>query len=163
MDIYNKTAIVIGSGSDINGRALGKKIDSGHWDIVIRCNKPYGSPVDVGSRLDIIATRYRSWVARFFGDVHPSAVVAFNEAYNITHAEYQSIMQEVGWTAVSCGVLACAWALNRGARDVYVLGFGHAGSWHHNRKIYPDGVRDTNPHYHWDREAQWVRNNCSII
>lgn len=163
MDIYNKNVIVIGSGHDLNGRALGKKIDSDLWDIVVRCNKPYGRSADVGTRLDLIATRYRSWVNKFFGPVQPCEVVAFNEQYNISAAEYKAIMAEISWSAVSCGLLAAAWCLNRGASNVSVIGMGFFGGLHRNEKIYDNGQRDKNPLYHWAREAQWMKNNCIVL
>lgn len=44
MDIRGKNILIIGSGADIAGRRMGRDIDAGKWDIVIRLNKHYGKP-----------------------------------------------------------------------------------------------------------------------
>lgn len=44
MDLRGKNILIIGSGADIAGRRMGKDIDNGKWDIVIRLNKHYGTP-----------------------------------------------------------------------------------------------------------------------
>lgn len=54
---YNsKQCIIIGSGSDINNRKLGKKIDSGHFGKIFRVNKLYGKRDDVGTKTDCAVT-----------------------------------------------------------------------------------------------------------
>ena len=44
MDLHGKNILIIGSGADIAGRRMGRYIDAGKWDIVIRLNKHYGEP-----------------------------------------------------------------------------------------------------------------------
>lgn len=54
---YNsKQCIIIGSGSDINNRKLGNKIDSGHFGKIFRVNKLYGKIEDVGTNTDYVTT-----------------------------------------------------------------------------------------------------------
>lgn len=62
MDIKDKRILIVGSSYDMNGKRLGKAIDSGNWDIVIRLNKRYGSPLDNGTKTDLFFTRWRSWL-----------------------------------------------------------------------------------------------------
>lgn len=162
--VRDKNVLVIGSGNDLPGRAMGKLIDSGRrWPVVVRCNKPYGRAQDVGSKMDILAIRYRSWIPKFWGPLPLVPTVAFNEAYNITRGEYESIRAEIGWHHVSCGVLAVAWCLNRGAKSVSVIGFGCIGGWEAKLKIYDNGMKDNNPHYNWEREHLWLRNNATVL
>lgn len=51
-----KNCIIIGSGSDLTGRKLGKLIDSGEFGKVFRVNKFYGNKDDVGTRTDYVVT-----------------------------------------------------------------------------------------------------------
>lgn len=37
-----KTVLIVASGSDLDGRGMGERIDSGEWDVVARINKHYG-------------------------------------------------------------------------------------------------------------------------
>lgn len=162
----NKNVLVIGSGNDLTGRRLGKVIDAGRrWPVIVRCNKPYGAPADVGRRLDVLFIRFRGWQMRFWGEIPPPpALVAPNEYYNITHAEYEAIRAEIGCSHVSIGILAAAWCLNRGARTVSVIGFGcHGGIRDADRKVYASGPVDKNMHYNWSREYEWLKSNCVLL
>lgn len=49
-----KRVIVIGSGIDLNGRKLGEAIDRGEFGKVVRVNKFYGDPIDVGTVTDVL-------------------------------------------------------------------------------------------------------------
>lgn len=51
-----KDCIIIGSGSDLNGRKLGAKIDNGDFGKVFRINRFYGDKQDVGSHTDYVVT-----------------------------------------------------------------------------------------------------------
>lgn len=160
-----KRVLVIGSGADLAGRKLGTKIDAGTFGAVIRVNKPYGSPVDVGSRMDFLVTRYSSWIQRYFpGPTIGCPKIILNEHRGITEEEHQAACSEVGWKHVSAGTLACMWALNRGAVQVFALGFGyHPDRGWPAEKRYPDGTLDTNPHYNWAAENRWLENNVTLL
>lgn len=157
--------IIIGSGADLVGRRLGKKIDSGHFDRVIRVNKPYGDPVDVGARMDVLVTRYASWIQKYFpGPTIGCPKIIINEHVGISESEHLAAASEIGWKHVSAGTLACMWALNRGARQVFALGFGfHPDRGWPTAKSYPDGTPDNNPHYNWPRENRWLENNVTLL
>lgn len=53
--------LIIGSGCDLKGRKLKRFIDE-YDGVVIRCNKLYGDPADIGTRTDIFFTRWNSWI-----------------------------------------------------------------------------------------------------
>ncbi len=159
-----KSCIVIGGGIDTVGRRLGERIDSGAFGVVVRVNKPYGDAVDVGVRTDVLVTRWQSWIERFFPGLPPCCRVVINEHLGISPVEIASASAEIGWGSVSAGLLACQWALNRGARKVFCIGFGYRlGKGWVARKTYPDGVKDQNPHYKWDRENRWLENNVTLL
>lgn len=160
-----KNCIVIGSGADVAGRRLGARIDSGAFGLVVRVNKPYGAPVDVGSRTDVLVTRWRSWVDRFFPGVPPGVSrVVLNEHLGISPVEIASASAEIGWENVSAGLLACQWALNRGARKVFAIGFGYRrGQGWPAQKTYPDGTADPNKRYNWPVENRWLQNNVTLL
>lgn len=40
------------------------KIDGNYYDLVIRVNKHYGKVEDVGTRTDLIFTRWYQWIAK---------------------------------------------------------------------------------------------------
>lgn len=61
MEIQGKDILIIGSGVDIVGRRLARFVDT--WPgVVVRCNKAYGDPLDIGRRTDLYFTRWESWV-----------------------------------------------------------------------------------------------------
>ncbi len=167
MNIEKKKVLVIGSGNDLNGRRWGKLIDSSNrWDIVIRCNKHYGAELDVGTRMDIYATRYLAWLYKFFKTTPATLkkVIAFNEARGCSWGEQEAVAAECGVKRCSCGVLACAWALNRGAAHVDVIGFGAPGGIKQSKeKIYDSGKVDKNPNYDWTREFEWLKQNVTLL
>lgn len=164
-ELCKKNVLVIGSGSDLVGRRMGHIIDSGRWPVVIRVNKNYGSALDVGGRMDVLVTRYADWVQRYFpGPTLGCPKVFLNEHFGWTRAEHIAALHEVQHTAVSAGLCACFWALNRGARSVSVLGFGyHPATGWAQKKRYPDGTLDQNTHYNWAAENRWLENNVTLI
>lgn len=165
MELNKKNVLVIGSGRDLVGRRLGKKIDAGCWPVVIRVNKPYGSNLDVGARMDVLVTRYAAWVQRYFpGPTIGCPKVFLNEHFGWSKEEHLAALAEVQHPAVSAGICACLWALNRGARQVFVVGMGyHPVTGWAQQKRYPDGTVDPNPHYNWAAENRWLERNVTLI
>lgn len=175
MDIRGKNIIIIGSGADLAGRRMGKDIDRGKWDIVIRLNKRYGTPHDVGNRTDLWITRWRSWI----GTITPAEdkpYIILNEHVGISPKEYQIILDELGHNAASCGLLAVAWCLHRGARSVSVIGYGYYPDiysfcpkqylmQYDEKKNLPVSRfnQDCNPRYDWIAEARYLTNNNIIM
>lgn len=164
--LKNKRVLIIGSGDDVNGRHLGRVIDAGRrWDFIVRVNKYYGEKSDVGSRMDALVTRYAAWVQKYFpGPVIGCPKVFLNEFFGFSQQEYQTTLAEINHPNASAGLLACVWALNRGAHSVTVLGFGHhpPTGWSPEKK-YPDGTIDQNPHYNWPAEHRWLENNAILL
>lgn len=160
-----KKCIVIGSGADVVGRGLGSCIDAGDFGLVLRVNKPYGVPEDVGSRIDVLVTRWQSWIQKYFpGPTLGCQRVVLNEHLGISAEEMRAAAQEIGHPHVSAGLLACMWALNRGARQVYAIGFGYRrGQGWPEGKVYPDGTVDRNERYDWPRENRWLENNVTLL
>lgn len=86
--------------------------------------------------------------------------------------EQKIILEELGHSAASCGLIAVAFCLHRGARNISVLGFGHSGA---SRGFFPkaytasykekellDVTRyklDKNCHYDWRKEDAFLANN----
>ena len=147
------------------GRKLGRRIDAGEFGVVLRVNKPYGSPEDVGSRMDVLVTRWSSWIRKYFpGPSIGCQWVVLNEKLGISAEEMRAAAQEIVHPHVSAGLLACMWALNRGARQVYAIGFGYRrGQGWPEGKVYPDGTVDRNERYDWPRENRWLENNVTLL
>jgi hypothetical protein len=160
-----KKCIVIGGGADVVGRGLGSCIDAGEFGLVLRVNKPYGSPEDVGSRIDVLVTRWQAWIQKYFpGPTLGCQRVVLNEHLGISAEEMRAAAQEIVHPHVSAGLLACMWALNRGARQVYAIGFGYRrGQGWPEGKVYPDGTVDNNTKYDWPRENRWLENNVTLL
>ncbi len=146
------------------GRQLGERIDAGAFGLVVRVNKPYGAPVDVGLCTDVLVTRWSSWVGRYFPELPACTCVVINEHMGISPVEIAAAAAEIGWPKISAGLLACQWALNRGARRVYAIGFGYRrGQGFSAQKRYPDGTVDSNANYDWPRENRWLENNVTLL
>lgn len=165
LDLSGKKVLVIGSGADLNGRKMAAEIDNpdGKWDFVIRCNRYFGDPEDVGSRMDLLMVRYFAWRRNFPEDMlEKSRCMAIYEG-GFTHEELVSIAEECNIRKASCGLLACWWALQMGAESVTVIGFGYGdGKWA-EFKVYPDGTKDNNPMYDWDKEHEWMESHVQLI
>lgn len=84
IDLHGKNILIIGSGADIAGRRMGRDIDAGKWDIVIRLNKHYGDAVDVGTRTDIWFTRWLSWIGNITPKDEHAAYIVLNDARGIS-------------------------------------------------------------------------------
>lgn len=160
-----KKCIIIGSGADVVGRRMGTAIDAARFGRVVRVNKPYGAAIDVGGRMDVLVTRWQSWVQRYFpGPTIGCEMVFLNEHIGFSQEEHRAACEEVGWGNVSAGTLAAIWALNRGAVQVFALGFGyHPDRGWPAEKRYPDRTLDTNPHYNWAAENRWLENNVTLL
>lgn len=166
--------LIIGSGKDLDGRGMGERIDNGEWDIVVRVNKHYGAIEDVGSRTDVIITRWASWLDNhewFPQDEQDAAkeVIILNQNLGFSQSEYWWLVQQVGHNAVSAGCQALAWALYRGAASIDVIGYGYRDG---GPKTYTNGSTGTTPtssvqvvdnktvdmndHYDWSKEDAWA-------
>lgn len=168
MNIQGKNILIVGSGVDLTGRRLASFVD-GWPGVVVRCNKVYGDPRDIGRRTDLYFTRWQSWVGNITPLQDGAEYVVINDARGITPQELQIIGQEIGVDHVSCGAVAVAWCLHRGARSVSVMGYGYSP---HSRGFFPKAYAakyeekrglpvtrynaDKNTHYDWAREAAWL-------
>lgn len=174
--LKGKTVLVIGSGADVDGRALGAAIDAGEIaDVVIRVNKHYGSRKDVGSRTDIIFTRWRAWLDRMVGWFEPEVVegagyvVALNENFHWKKEWSELVRKEAGVKNPSAGLMAVWWALVHGAEEVKVIGFGfRAAGGEDKEKRYGEhsfqysGAVDKNPNYDFAAERRWHANQKGV-
>lgn len=173
--INGKHVLVIGSGADNDGRKMGKEIDLGKWDVVIRCNKLYGAREDTGTRTDVLFTRWNSWLDNktFIPDEVMAGVkftVIANQHIGTSRTEYSWLCAQVGNEQVSCGPQAVHWALTHGAARVDLIGFGRRGGVFTRDKVYSsadkavgrvpdhetDNLTDKNPLYNWDLERRWL-------
>ena len=171
LSLYNSKVLVIGSGQDLDGRAMGDIIDGDTYDYVCRINKTYGAIEDVGTRCDVLFTRWSSWVgpgANFVEEDTLSKckrVIILNQHVGYSQTEQTMICYEVGHDHVSAGPQAIHWLLNRGCRHIDLIGFGYKpGEGFMNEKIYaknsknyPDGMKDTNQLYDWTLERKWLQ------
>lgn len=172
-------ALLVGSGADLAGRRLGCAVDrTRRWDVVARCNKFYGARVDVGSRCELAFIRWRGWLGQCAAapGVHGRAewwpydvrcgirqVVVLNECQGVSEGELRAIAEEVGVEHPSCGVLAAAWLLNRGAR-VEAIGVGWDGCSWAARKSYSGRVEvDGNVRYDWEAEHRWMERHVRLL
>lgn len=155
--VKGKRVLLIGSGRDLVGRGLGKRIDAGEWDVVVRCNHYYGAPEDVGTRTDLAVVRETRFEKDFINEapVSPVRVLCTNNGTNFPKELLQIAALEVGHREASIGVIAARWLLNNGAK-LSVMGIGHFpdGSWI-KQKTYPDGTPDTAGFCDWNKENAW--------
>lgn len=170
-DFTGKNVLIIGSGNDNDGRRLGKDIDNGRFDVVVRVNKPYGDPRDVGTKTDVVFIRWAKWLDIFWKDqdTRTKVIVIVNQNVGMSKTEYQMGLMEVGHDNISCGLSACLWAINRNAKRVFIMGFGEQQGqrmtqkrYCQNSHNYKAGMVDDNPHYDWDKERQWLKAQPQI-
>lgn len=175
--IKGKTVLIIGSGADIDGRRLAKQIDNtNRFDIVARVNKHYGNEIDTGKRTDVIVTRWLQWVKdgiNFFTNEeieNAKQVIILNQHVGFSQTENQIVCNELGVEKVSAGIQAVSYFLNRGAKTIYLLGFGMTKEGFMNEKKYckhsinyKDGMKDTNQFYDWNKEKTWLKQQSKII
>lgn len=173
--ILNKRVLIIGSGIDIDGRRLQRTIDGNRFDIVCRVNKHYGEEKDAGTRTDCIVTRWAQWY-QGGQDFFPQElidgakqIVVLNQHCGFSETEQQIIASEIGVEKASAGVQAVAYFLNRGAREIWLLGFGYYQDGFHNgkrycknSKNYPAGMQDKNPFYDWNKERAFLLQQAQI-
>lgn len=174
--LYNSKVLVIGSGQDLDGRGLQNEIDNtDRWDYILRINKMYALPEDVGTRTDIFVTRWSSWVSygSNFIDANTLAqckiVIVLNQNVNYSKTERLLISKELGLEQVSAGPQAVHWLLNRGCRHIDLIGFGYKDGEFMTDKIYaknshnyPDGMKDNNTHYDWNAERNWLKSQPQV-
>lgn len=178
-DFSVRRVLVIGSGADLRGRRMGNEVDfSRRWDVVARLNKVYGARLDVGRRCELAFIRWRGWrtmcaagpgMGGCGAPWWPQDVrcgvrrwVVLNEFQGIGEDECRVTAAEAGVEKPSCGLLAVAWLLNRGARQVDLVGFGFDGVRWCERKIYADGGVDGNGHYDWEQEHAWYERQARV-
>lgn len=163
--VRNKKVLLIGSGKDLVGRKLGKRIDSGEWDIVVRLNHYYGDPEDVGTRTDLAILREAIFESAFIDEapVCPSRVLSTNDGFNFPDSILDQAASSTGQTNASIGIIAACWLLHYGA-NITAIGIGHYpdGTWIEH-KTYPDGTKDTGNHYDWNKENAWWESRKDII
>lgn len=167
--IKDARILIIGSGADNDGRRMRDKIDGNYYDLVIRVNKHYGKVEDVGTRTDLIFTRWYQWIAKgqtFFREDdlrQAKKVIILNQQVGISASEMQQGCIEVGHSKVSAGIYAALWCINRGAEQIDLIGYGHyQDGFRQDKKYcqnsynYPDRMTDNNPLYDWQKEQRWL-------
>ena len=167
--------LIIGSGADNDGRRMRDKIDSNYYDLVIRVNKHYGKVEDVGTRTDLIFTRWYQWIAKgqtFFREDdlrQAKKVIILNQQVGISASEMQQGCIEIGHSKVSAGIYAALWCINRGAEQIDLIGYGHyQDGFRQDKKYcqnsynYPDRMTDNNPLYDWQKEQRWLLSQPEI-
>ena len=174
-----KHVLIIGSGSDLDGRAMQAAIDGGDFDLVARVNKVYGAPEDVGTRTDVLFTRWYSWLdnkAWVPDSVASSAtIVVLNQHIGYSKTEYEWLCARIGHNAASAGAQAVDYFLNRGAAKVSIIGFGCRGGKFNRDKVYSvantahvptrlttEEGKDVNPTYDWHAERAWELSESRV-
>lgn len=166
-----KHVLVVGSGDDLDHRNIREDVEGGRWDVVARVNKHYGAPALVGTRTDVVFTRWPSWLDRFdwFSkeEQEGAEVIILNIFHGYSRTEYKWLCRRVGHKNVSAGSQAIDYFLNRGASSVDVVGFGYLNGKRSEAKRYTaanpshipatktEGVTDVNPNYDWEKENAW--------
>ena len=164
LEVHGRKVLLIGSGKDIVGRGLGKRIDAGEWDVVVRCNHYYGAPEDVGTRTDLAVVREAKFEKNFINEapVCPLRVLSTNDGVNFPKEFLRLAAREVGHREASIGIIAARWLLHMGAK-LSVIGVGHFpdGSWI-EQKTYPDGKIDTAGFCDWEKENAWWQRQRGV-
>lgn len=164
LTLKNKKVLLIGSGVDIVGRKLGKHIDAGEWDVVVRCNHYYGTAEDVGTRTDLAVVRENKFEKTFIDEapVCPVRVLCTNQGVNFPRELLETAARQVGHREASIGVIAALWLLKCGAK-LSVIGIGHFpnGQWV-KQKTYPDGTVDTAGFCDWEKENAWWQRQQNV-
>lgn len=185
-ELRDKTVLIIGSGSDLDGRKMASVIDSAKYDIVARVNKFYGNKEDVGTRTDYIFTRWQQWLANrewFTPEQLEQAkeIVVLNQHTALKkfdsycQTEYQWLCHKVGHEHVSAGAQVVDYFLNRGVKQIDIIGFGCIDGKFNPDKVYTQGSKgttpehnttkegkDENPNYDWHAEREWEINQANV-
>lgn len=162
--LKNRKVLLIGSGKDLLGRGLGKRIDAREWDVVVRCNHYYGAPEDVGTRTDLAVVRETRFEKTFIDEapVCPVRVLCTNNGVNFPKELLAIAAREVGHREASVGIIAALWLLKCGAR-LSVIGIGHYPDGHWiEQKTYPDGTVDTAGFCDWAKENAWWQRQKNV-
>ncbi len=172
--LSGKRVLIIGSGADIDGRRLQKKIDSDFFDYVARINKHYGVEKDTGTRTDFIFTRWHQWVKKgmnFFSEneiENALEVIILNQHIGYSETEKQILLSEINHPNASAGLQAIHYFLNRGAKEIWLLGFGKYSDGFKEKRYcenafnFKKGEKDNNPAYDWNKERIWLENQSKI-
>lgn len=155
-----KRAILIGSGSDLNGRGMGRDIDRGFHGIIARVNRLYGALPDVGARTDVLFTFHpliwdRACKGRF-GKALPYRRIVIPQKISGGRL-YEDVKERFGLKKPTTGLLAAAYLISQGYHPE-VVGFGfRAGVLVNFHKTYPDGRPEDERQYaqhDFDRENE---------
>lgn len=166
--VKDKTVLLIGSGSDLDGRAMQKQIDGDSYDIVARINHPFGAPADVGTRTDMVFVRRREWASYYFHgpQMQGCRIVAFRDGVGCDR-DYDAAVRAAlvpQAAKASTGLCAVHWLLEHGAKSVTVLGFGWRDGAFADAKTYAvTGEVDTNPKFDWPAEHAYIAERVSLI
>lgn len=179
-ELQGKKILVIGSGSDLDDRKMGSIIDGDTYDIVARVNKHYGSKEDVGNRTDFIFTRWYSWLDshEWFNEeeqANAKQIIILNQHVGYSRTEYEWLCLKVGHEHVSAGAQVIDYFLNRGVKNIDVIGFGCKNGKFKRDKVYTnrsEGTtpkhnttaegKDENPLYDWHKERYWEVNQAKV-
>ena len=164
LTLNNSKVLLIGSGADLVGRKLGKRIDAGEWDVVVRCNHYYGAAEDVGTRTDLAVVRENKFEKTFIDEapVCPVRVLCTNQGVNFPKELLMRAAQEVGHREASIGIIAALWLLKCGAK-LSVMGIGHFPDGHWiKQKTYPDGTVDNAGFCDWAKENAWWQRQKNV-
>lgn len=160
----DKKVLLIGSGEDLNGRALNDRISAQdcEWDYIARINHHFGDIADVGRRMDIcfVARReYANWYFHTAVKHGPGLIVAFRDGCACDCHYRESVAKKLDMgERVSSGLAAVHWLLEHGAK-VDVIGFGKKDS---TEKRYPDGKVDNVGQYDWTAERLWIESQSGV-
>lgn len=172
--LKGKRILIIGSGLDIDGRRLKKKIESDFFDFVARVNKHYGREIDSGTRTDFIFTRWLQWSKKefsFFSENElneAKAIIILNQHIGYSETELSILLNELKHNKVSAGLQAIHYFLNRGVKEVWLLGFGKYSDGFKEKRYcsnsfnFKKGHFDNNPAYDWNKEKEWLKNQSKI-
>lgn len=161
-DLTGKKVLLIGSGADLNGRAMQERISAQdcEWDAIARINRFFGEPADVGQRMDICFVAKREWANWYFYGTckrEPFLIVAFRDGCACDRGYREKTAQELNLgEVVSSGLCAVHWLLAHGAK-VDIIGFNAPGGVWSGHKVYADGRVDENKRFDWAAELAWIK------
>lgn len=132
-----KLALLIGSGSDINGRKMKSQIDTANDIFIARINRHYGEEIDVGIQTHLIFGFDTSVIPDYLKHVQ------FINPYTLNDQAFiQSVRDRINYRNPSTGIMGLYWLLDNGYKPV-VIGFGFKNGELINKiKTYPDGQQE---------------------
>lgn len=168
-DMTGKRVLLIGSGADLNGRALNERISAPdcEWDAIARINHHFGEVEDVGKRMDICFVGQREWANWYFSTCsrrEPHLIVAFREGCACEpHYRVRVAAELKMGDFVSSGLAAVHWLLAHGAQ-VDIIGFNAPGGEIDTtgKKTYADGSEDGNTRFDWTAEILWIKEQPGV-